>query len=153
MATAQEILDIYWDGKTPVDVESMADKMGVAIEINSSTDFVGSIELKNSAIVISINSAEKTGRRFAIAHEIGHISLGHLKDGFLPHHDARSSFATGVLSMNEREANLFAAEFLMPELVVRYAIAERGYTRLESLAQLFGVSQVAMCWRLKQLGI
>lgn len=63
------------------------------------------------------------------------------------------NFKTTTTSEIEREANNFALELIIPARVLSYAISERGYTTLDSLAALFGVSEVAMLTRLKQLGI
>ena len=49
---------------------------------------------------------------FSLLHEVGHILLGHCKDG------------TG--DTEEREAEQFACEFLMPECVIRYLDARNG---------------------------
>ena len=48
----------------------------------------------------------------------------------------------------EREANVFAAEFLMPEPAIR-----AGFSRGGDLAASFGVSREAMRWRLYSFGL
>jgi Zn-dependent peptidase ImmA (M78 family) len=49
----------------------------------------------------------------------------------------------------EREANVFAAELLMPEPLVRSQFAGSSI----ECAEAFGVSHEAMCWRLYNLGL
>lgn len=154
MSAAQKILGTYWNGLLPVDVECLAGAMGITVQKDPFMDGSGMIELKSSGPVITVKDTEVgTRQRFTIAHEIGHLVLGHLNGVSALHRDEASNFTTGVFMPVEREANQFAAELLMPGRVVSYAISERGYTRLESLAALFGVSEVAMSWRLKNLGI
>jgi Zn-dependent peptidase ImmA (M78 family) len=51
----------------------------------------------------------------------------------------------------EREANVFAAELLMPEPAVRAKYAEPE--SIEALADHFAVSEEAMHWRLHNLGV
>jgi Zn-dependent peptidase ImmA (M78 family) len=51
----------------------------------------------------------------------------------------------------EREANVFAAELLMPQTEVRAAIAIGA--GVSELAARFGVSDVALAWRLFNLGL
>ena len=53
----------------------------------------------------------------------------------------------------EQEANQFTGQLLIHENVTDYAIVHRKYTALQPLADLFGVSQVAMRARLIDLGI
>lgn len=76
--------------------------------------------------------------RFSIAHELGHYELKHKS---FPH-------PTNYYSKNpiEREANTFAAELLMPTdfLKVEAIDSEEDIIRL---ANKYGVSQVAMKWR------
>jgi Zn-dependent peptidase ImmA (M78 family) len=51
----------------------------------------------------------------------------------------------------EREANVFAAELLMPEPQVRDHAA--GMASVGSIAKRFDVSEVAMNWRLYSFGL
>ena len=55
-----------------------------------------------------------------------------------------------VRERREREANVFAAELLMPEFAVRAAWQEAG--EAEDLATHFDVSLSAMHWRLYSFG-
>jgi Zn-dependent peptidase ImmA (M78 family) len=62
-----------------------------------------------------------------------------------------ADLAPGTDRLLEREANVFAAELLMPEPAVR-----SEWARAESAAELarwFGVSEEAMGWRLYNLGV
>lgn len=154
MFTAQNVLDTYWDGKLPVDVERLAQAMGMRVIKNPFMNESGMIEMDGNTPVITVNSTEYGPRqRYTIAHEIGHFALGHLNNAERCCRDDAASFKTGTTSPIERQANQFAAELLMPKNVLEYAIVDRGYTKLEALAQLFGVSEVAMKWRLVNLGI
>jgi Zn-dependent peptidase ImmA (M78 family) len=53
----------------------------------------------------------------------------------------------------ESSANRFAAELLMPESAVRSMISDKAYSNLSALATAFNVSEVAMKYRLKNLGL
>jgi Zn-dependent peptidase ImmA (M78 family) len=87
-------------------------------------------------------------RRFTIAHEIGHFVL----------HPHRLAPERGGASGNtawqqqEREADQFAAELLMPEDLVREAVVLHGPDAAR-LADQFGVSRQAMQARLRWLGL
>ena len=115
--------------------------------------------------IIGINSAHpNTRQRFSIAHEIGHLIL-HKKNLFvdkvvrLDFRDSRSSLA---IDKEEIEANVFAAELLMPrdfiEREIRRIMSKRKSPPLkerliEELRNAFEVSLQAMEYRLINLGI
>jgi Zn-dependent peptidase ImmA (M78 family) len=85
---------------------------------------------------------------FTLAHELGHIVLGH-------HvlYDVDQLRDKEHILLN-READVFAAEFLMPEQWVRaYARPPITTAQIGKLKQLFGVSWLAMFKRLNELGI
>ena len=116
----------------------------------------------NDRTIIGVNSAHSSTRqRFTIAHEIGHLFLHKGKlfvDTPVSFRDAKSSSAT---DRGEIEANAFAAELLMPRDMVITEVQKRlaKNTRLssesliEELAEVFTVSQQAIEYRLKNLGI
>ena len=88
-------------------------------------------------------------RRFTVAHEIGHHLL-HSDGAAVLCRPADVETAQGTERAREREANRFAAELLMPEAMVREA-ADRDGPDPIALAPRFGVSDVAMAYRLVTL--
>ena len=58
----------------------------------------------------------------------------------------------GYYSPVEREANRFAAELLMPAEAVEYLVRTMKDATVAKMASRFDVSQVAMGYRLKNLG-
>ncbi len=63
------------------------------------------VKLSGMNLVLYDDSITNEGRRnWTIAHELGHVLLGH----------------TELNKLTEREADAFAAELLMPESVIRY---------------------------------
>lgn len=115
--------------------------------------------------VIGVNQSENDARqRFTIAHELGHFFLHegrgrtelHVdRTATVFHRNVRS--AAGQDEM-EIEANLFAAELLMPHQWVKQDANTAGFwdlgdeTRIKSLARRYGVSSHAMTIRLVNLG-
>lgn len=92
--------------------------------------------------LIIVNSRHSRQRKaFTIAHELGHYVLHrHLKRNFVC-----GRWPRGLL---DEEANIFAAELLMPAPIVRRLAPHMAFT---SLAHVFGVSLTAMHWRLEEL--
>jgi hypothetical protein len=86
-------------------------------------------------------------RRFTIAHEIGHFVL---------HPEYSRTDGGGAVTeagrMEEREADAFAAELLMPDHLMREAVREQGLD-VALLADRFEVSRKAMQARLGSLGL
>ena len=81
--------------------------------------------------------------RFTVAHELGHLMLGHtVKPGRI---NLQSS------DSKEIEANQFAAELLMPLQMLKKAISDFG--TVDDLAKAFWVSCDAMSWRVIETGI
>jgi IrrE N-terminal-like domain len=89
-------------------------------------------------------------RRFTVAHEVGHHLL-HSDGAAVLCRPADVEAARGDERTREREANRFAAELLMPEPLVREH-ADRDGPDPIALAECFGVSDVAMGYRLVNLG-
>ena len=78
-------------------------------------------------ILYNEHSGSHARRRFTLAHEIGHIYLGHSNDS----------------PDEEREANTFAAELLMPRILVEWYLQSRGRVgnAVAELSCVFGVSR------------
>ena len=139
--------------EVPVPVESIAeDLLGLTVE--EAEDLPASGVLVPSRREIWLNSSERDseGRlRFTLAHEIGHW-VCHSQSEAAPPVLCRSEDVTvGAGRALEREANVFAAELLMPESVVRRVFAETS--RIDDVAQAFKVSPQAMHWRLFNFGL
>ena len=79
---------------------------------------------------------------FSLAHEVGHFLLHHPRGGMM------SSADTSKL---EREANAFAAEFLMPRRLMQ-RLCEWGLSA-EDMATRLGLSLDAVTIRLDALGL
>jgi Zn-dependent peptidase ImmA (M78 family) len=154
VAAAQELLAATGIARPPVVVERVAAKCGVRALKWDFEDAVSGLLLDlDSGPVIGFNSQQSRGRqRFTIAHELGHYLLGH-HENF--HIDLASSTNHGESAnyswRDERAANDFAAELLMPfSMVVAQARLEPS---AQLLAKKFEVSREAMGFRLINLGL
>ena len=118
--------------------------------VNSSNeDLAGATYYKEKQIFIS--PIEFGGRyNFTLAHEIGHIVLGHGKDNEREY-DTRAEIIAPEIKTKEYDANEFAAELLMPEEKFREIWKERE--NILELANFFDVSQSAAKVRMARLGI
>lgn len=98
------------------------------------------IEKEGSAI--GYNEKQHVHRqRFTVAHEIGHLILGHTCNGRKSEFDSASHIET--------EANQFAAELLMPLEFLKKDLKSNPSADIAKLAELYWVSQEAMGWRVQ----
>lgn len=137
----------------PVNVQGAAEAFGLRVFSAELPDRISGVLFKDeehgapSGFVILVDDAEPPERqRFTAAHELGHYllhrnSVGNkIEENFFLH-------AEGLTSTQEDEANEFARELLMPMDAVVAAIQD-GATTVETLAEKFGVTVVAMGNRL-----
>lgn len=103
--------------------------------------------------LILVHATTNTARqRFTMAHELGHLLAG---DDQGVHEDRDIYSAESKRGAGERRANAFAAAFLMPEVLLRALVAEKGYEvpGLAAVSVALGVSPLALGYRLKDLRI
>jgi Zn-dependent peptidase ImmA (M78 family) len=162
-SAAQKLLNIAHITQAPINVEALAGHIGVIVSYEPFKEELSGVLVKEKdRTVIGVNSSHaKTRQRFTIAHELGHLQLNHQGEIFVDQtvmkRDGRSSQA---IDRQEIDANRFAAELLMPELLVLDAIhqleSNSNYSTvmlIEELANKFQVSPQAMEYRLTNLGI
>jgi Zn-dependent peptidase ImmA (M78 family) len=149
---AAKILQEYWDKILPVDPVRIAGKLGVRVYQSAElagAGLSGVCELSEEGTArIFVNPDEpETRQRFTVAHELGHIVLGHVQRG-AQLRDALGRYDTLQLPI-ETAANRFAAELLMPEEAVEVIFRSHIFASPTELAQKFGVSVAAMSYRLQ----
>lgn len=158
---AKTVLSNHWDGQLPVDVYAIAHRMGVEVEptyaledgLSGCVEVINYEDALNQRIVCKVNAADvSTRQRFTVAHELGHVALGHLKHETRKFRDGGKQFAANNFDYREMDANNFAAELLMPSHIVEWLITKESLKTVESLSKAFEVSQSAMMYRLKKLG-
>jgi Zn-dependent peptidase ImmA (M78 family) len=126
-----------------VPVESIAeDLLGLMVE-EVQLDVSGMLLPAEKRIFV--NAAEpQPRRRFTIAHELGHWVCQCLEGTAAPVMCRPTDVSTAADRALEREANVFAANLLMPESLVRQVAQDVASAQFE-------VSDEAMAWRLYNL--
>jgi len=119
-----------------------------------SDDFGGGVFVYEGAKIIAVNDKHPSNRqRFNIAHEIGHIANGHnISDTDLKRFSDGEFNYLNANHRQEKEANMFAAELLMPKKFLDNSLPLSGldYNRL---ALEYEVSEQAMRVRLNTTGL
>jgi Zn-dependent peptidase ImmA (M78 family)/transcriptional regulator with XRE-family HTH domain len=109
------------------------------IPVDSDTIDAFSSALHSRPMIALTHKGNPMRQRFSVAHELGHLLL-------------HPEPAPGS-SANEREANVFAAEFLMPAKEIRDQLPSAAdIPALKELADKYGVSTAALAYRGKDLG-
>ena len=174
-----ELLELAGIAEPPVDLNKLVDALGISVSRNFDFEKAGlsgkiSWSDDRSTADVWVNPLDSSRRqRFTLSHE-----LGHLFQHMLPEHsdmEAAEEFSDkpryfhrdGSISSNEREANRFAAQLLMPRAFVKQWAQKiaKEYRQpngkislskdefIDKLADTFQVSKQAMEYRLKNLGI
>lgn len=161
---AEQVLRQYWDRTIPVDIASIAKKYGAKIlPLSAKTKndpslqyntLSGLAEKNEYGCMIYVSETDHYNRqRFTVAHELGHIVLGHTDEGVMKRDDYKN-YSIGVWEdLHEIEANQFAAAILIPENALINIITKNNIRSINDLAVIFNVSSTAMYWRLKNLGV
>lgn len=154
IGAAQELLAKAGVARPPVPVQELAGRCGVRVHALNVEDGISGLLLElDSGPVIGYAAHEiEARRRFTIAHELGHHLLRHYDNFHIdPYRTASDGHPPGYDWRDERAANEFAAQLLMP---AAWVTAEFKRTRnLAALAARFEVSQEAMGYRLANLGL
>lgn len=168
----EQLLNKHRVQNAPVPVEQIAKSLGAEIHKkrvdNNLCGFLFRDTRRNQAI-IGVNEGHHPNRqRFTVAHEVGHFLLHEGEKLYIDgadcgfHINRRNEESKTGAKETEREANLFAAELLMP-----YRFLEDDLTKIGSLdlldedilqevlkplADQYEVSTQALTFRLANLG-
>lgn len=143
----------------PVNIELICEALGFAVQVGNMSEaeeahkrkISGALVLFDGNKDILVNEKDIPERqRFTIAHELAHYFLHH-KEG----RDANDRLIVsyrGYRSMQEAEADSFAAKVLMPEAHLLRIYDEIPIPYITALAAKFNVSRAAMRFRLTAMG-
>lgn len=155
-----------------VNVEALVTSLGIDLRREAMEDEVsGLLVIKSGRSMILVNADHPPNRqRFTVAHEIGHFVLHAQRSVDSLYVDRRfATFQPGQQPVytratnsgdpkQEREANKFAADLLMPkelilESIRRNALDPSDEQDVGRLAGTFLVSEQAMLYRLQNLSL
>lgn len=142
----------------PVDVDGLADCLGVDVSYESMEDEVSAMLLvEDGEAHIVVNDDHHPNRqRFSAAHELGHYELHTAGEDqlFVDRAFFRNQASSIGVSRQEIEANAFAAALLMPRKLIEEELPDDDSADIDvfKMAKIFGVSEHAMTIRLINLG-
>lgn len=135
------------DSDEPVkNIMSLLESNGIIIyEISALDKFDGIsfISKKGYPIIVVNKSFSNDRKRFTIAHELGHILM----------HDERNFAISDFRNekVKEEEANIFASEFLMPEIEIKNSLYGLNLKDLATLKRYWLTSMASILRRAKDL--
>jgi Zn-dependent peptidase ImmA (M78 family) len=143
----------------------IADALGAKVKLEPAEDDLSGFlyrDRKKKITIIGVNADHHPNRRnFTAAHELGHFLLHDFDDVHVDRRFKvwlRSETSSQGTDDEEKEANLFAAELLMPARFIAKDIERIGTFDLldeaviQEMAERYGVSSQAMTFRLAYLG-
>ena len=131
-------LDLFSEGIIIDTIENYAKltNQPVSCFIGRNIDGCYVVKRRDYALILysENNTDSKAHKTFGIVHELGHIYCGHSSDG----------------TVQEIEANFFAAQVLMPEIVIYYIMYHYQDLKISAidLINIFDVSYDAACKRI-----
>jgi len=149
---ALRVLEDFKIDRPVVDVVKIANGLGVEVkEVHMPKGYeevAGFYEKASKVIYVEENDPPQR-KLFSIAHELGHIFLGHQQATVLYRIIKEDQLYSGL----EQEANSFAAHLLMPVHMLRYYMDryDLGKSDYAKLATIFGVPASSMKYTLERL--
>jgi len=149
----------YSVNSIPVDVRTILKDKGIVVkEIYLPDDISGVLDTREQKPLVLINLSHSENRqRFSMAHELGHFLLQSSFSGV--HMDKatyfRSNLSAEGTDIDEKKANRFAAELLIPTDILLAKlqlypdlIDSNDDTPIQNLAKEFKVSSAALMFKL-----
>ena len=130
----------------PIDLYKVCEYFNVKIKYKPLKEADGYFILKNGKKIIALKDSLKGSvkERFTIAHELGHY--------LLPGHDCRTLckfkntdyIAKDQYNVKEREANAFAAQLLMPDILVKETLENAMPNEVQRIVELANTYKVSL---------
>ncbi len=136
-----------------VNVFDLAKRESITIEYRkfsgSDQGVAGFLVEDSKTIYLNVDDAP-TRQVYTVAHELGHHFLGHSPTAYAVY---RKDDFGREKNDEEKEADYFAANLLMPEKMIKDEMRRLGLTKdaISALALRFGVSPSAMKYRLQAI--
>lgn len=126
----------------PINLADIINHYGIYLIKYSDSDYIsrhnsptedGYSRLIDGKLVIYYNDKKPEHRiRFTVAHEIGHVLLGHLSEGETLHRNTEED----TPNPKEQQANIFARDLLMPAVVInQLAYSARDISQLCNVSE------------------
>lgn len=161
--SAMDTLRVFMSAKPPINIVAALQALGVRARQDADLPdgISGHLRRIDGRYEAASSRNEHAYRqRFTLAHELGHYVLHRdlVGNGVDDNTQYRSTergdiYNSAIKVEHERQANSFAANFLMPRPSIEKEFEDTEVKRLMDLVHRYQVSPSAMKWRLKNLEI
>lgn len=135
----------------PVNIDKIISSFGLGIELrffpDSLSDISGFLDIKEKSIYINFKDSPQR-QNFTKAHELGHWLLHRQLFETNPKLQHMLRRENKNDTPEEKEANCFAANLLIPPQMLKRAVIEFPWANVEVLAKIFNVSKSYMAHRI-----
>ena len=132
----------------PIKITDLCRKIGIlvkSIPLEQDVDGFSLMQDETPIIIVNANKSENISRlRFTVAHELGHIILGHVGQFELVNREPSPSD-----NPIERDANIFASRLLAPACVLWGCNVQTS----EDVMKLCGISHQAAEYRMNRMRV
>ncbi len=140
-----DVLDEAGIEKPVVNAVEIARKQGISvkeIEMPEGYSDVAGFYNKGEKTIYVAKDDKPVRKLFTVAHELGHYFLGHENYSVL----LRIPKADAIYPKEEKEANIFAADLLMPEFMMQEYLKKYNFSHSDyvEMSKIFGVPIQAM---------
>ena len=146
------ILKRYGIPTFPSDFKDMENFKHIRDKVSVKGEILGAVTVDGDDVKIFYKEGESRHRqKFTIAHELAHCCLNAqelMREGHI-------EFRTDIESLKdgqERQANIFAGELLIPRILIEAIYNKINIVDLTSISEIFDVSENVMKARLDYLG-
>ena len=132
---AKEIWNSFCDKKIPVELNDIIQKMGIYVKnADLSVDGYTKTSADGTCFILYSKNISITRQRFTVAHEIGHIVLEHTSIFNNCNQFSKKS--------QEKEADIFAGELLVPSDDIKKFVKEKSPT-VQDIINRYWISRQA----------
>lgn len=157
IAKAREVLEDHGMGMPPIPVEEIIENYRLQLQFidlkEKSREISGLYDSHSRTIYVNVHDTPAR-QRFTIAHEFGHALLHQKQLKTNPNLGIfyRRSLKDNIFdTMEEQEANRFAAYLLVPENIIRKIYPTCSSSTI--LAKVFNVSRQVIDFHIRNLGL
>lgn len=145
---AKEVINDF-NLQYPLNIYNFCKNLNIKI-YREDIDMDGCLLCHNGKVAIIVNKRNSSREKFSIAHELGHFFIPHHNELMFNCYDVGNSSVITKLE-NEKEADLFASELLMPEHMISRYSDEISFNQIKYVADIFETSLLSTAIRLIKL--
>ena len=139
----------YWGGELPVDVAAIARAAGIEVVLYDK-EMTSFLRYRDGKAIIAVYGKDVKQANYKLAFFLGLYAKTTCKDG-ATYEEKPGIFTSSTSNPVAMACTALAVRLLLPQRVFNHAIVHEGMTSIKKLSEGFGVSEVAVRERLREL--